>query len=70
MFRENGPWFWGFNPWLKSNKSYIMWGREAVTREAHNLENAGSIPAPATIVKQSRMFDNSFKRTLLNVFAR
>ena len=27
-----------------------MWGREAVTHEAHNLEIAGSIPAPATIV--------------------
>lgn len=28
----------------------LMWGREAVTHEAHNLEIAGSIPAPATHV--------------------
>ena len=28
----------------------LMWGGEEVTHEAHNLEIAGSIPAPATIV--------------------
>lgn len=64
------------NVWLTSRRSLVrsqpspqkkhMWGGEEVSREAHNLQNASSILAPATIVKSSRRFNNSFKRVLLN----